>query len=179
MVFSLGLGVFSLSAQDFNPFETPKANSGGEPTPPPQSTTLDTYEFNGIISIDGVTRISVFDTKQKRNFWLEVGEQAENGVVLRRYDPQAETVVISIGGTNKQLAMKSAKITPLKIASPAVASGDQTVAPQVPADVRNGQNERVGESDEEVRERMKRVAEEIRRRRAERRARLQERTTSN
>ncbi|MBC2604476.1 hypothetical protein [Pelagicoccus albus] len=155
---------------DFNPFLTPAADPNANKETPPPVTTLDSFQFNGIMRMGGTVRISVFDAKENRNYWLSEGEMNDVGIEFRRLDEKNETVVISKGSEKKKLSLNKVKIEPLKL------TGNATPATQ-PASTRMVSNRPQGpakvESDEEARARIQRVAEEIRRRRAERRQKLE------
>lgn len=171
LVAGLFVVSWACGQDDGNPFKTPapKVNVEQTITEAP-ITSLDSFQFNGMMKMNGKVRISVYDTKEKKNFWLTEGEVGELGLTFQRFDEKNESVVIVQGGINKRLNLNKVKIEALKIA-PATATTNAvpavtTARPQGPENV---------ESDEEARARIQRVAEEIRRRRAERRARLEER----
>lgn len=153
-----------------NPFGLPKAPT--QPVLQEQAPTdLDSFEFNGIMTLGETTRVSVWDAKEQKNYWLIVGQAGEQGLSLQRYDEGSETIVIARNGVTKQLGLKKVEIAELKLSaapsSPAASSSAPRPA-QPPAQI-------AAETDEQVRERMQKVAEEIRRRRAERRKQLEER----
>lgn len=164
---------------DVNPFKTPSAKPATDPVAPAEvPSSLDVFEFNGIMEIGGVTRISLYDTNAKRNIWVSENEIGEFGISFRRYDDENETVVIDQGGLSKKLALNKVKIESLKIA-PSRQAGPTPVATAGNNANQGGNVSRPGgrrvETDEEARARIQRVAEEIRRRRAERRQQLEER----
>lgn len=173
--FFVATWAFGQDATAENPFRTPPPTPASGPVVPEDAvTSLDGFEFNGIMKLGGVLRISVFDSKTKKNFWLTEGELGEMGLSFQRFNDENESVVIVQGGVTKSLSLNKVKIEALKITSPpvspvAVSTPSVTSRPQGPAEV---------ESDEEARKRIQRVAEEIRRRRAERRKRLEERSTA-
>jgi len=158
-----------------SPFQSPDRTPPVAAQPPPASTTLDGFEFNGVMEIDGELRISLFDTKVSRNIWVRDGEVGEFGVTFRGYDKRNETVVIVQGGVSKKLALNKVKIETLRIPSQRNLSVDAATA-TANATVNESQNRGQIESEEESRARIQRVAEEIRRRRAERRQKLEERS---
>lgn len=170
---SLALACVSVYGQQSaqSPFQAPRAVPVEDKPAAEQPSPLDSFEFNGIMTMNGKTRVSVYDTQTKENHWLSEGEQAESGLKLQRYDKENETIVLARGGTMKKLSLKQVQIEPLRIADQPAPASPQSPAVGVTAPPPGS----VAESDEEVRERMQRVAEEIRRRRAERRQRLEER----
>lgn len=161
----------SVSAQDYDysdVFRTPAPTQQEGPAEP-VATTLDAFQFNGVMRFGGKVRISVYDTKSQKNVWLSEGQTGDLGLSFSRYDENNETVVLMQGGIMKKLSLNQVKIDELKIAP-----SNQPPPPPVPSVVASQPaNERV-ESDEEARKRIQRVAEEIRRRRAERRRQLEE-----
>lgn len=167
--FYSGLYSGSLMGQAGNdsPFATPKAVERMAPQVE-QPTPLDTFEFNGFIKVAGEIRASVFDKTTSKNVWLTLNERHDSGLMLQRFNEGDETIVITRSGVRKELKLKTPEIAPLKVAqSPAVVATSNLTTP-----ISESPN---AESDEEVRERMRRVAEEIRRRRAERRALIEQR----
>lgn len=155
---------------DVSPFATPSIQvNNGPAVQPAAPTSLDQFQFNGIMVMYGKVRISLFDSKENKSFWIHQGQLGEYGVSFQRFDEDNETVVIAQGGIQKKLALNKVKIEPLQISQnrPAPMVTSAPVRPQV-----NGNTE----SDEEARARIQRVAEEIRRRRAERRKQLEDRS---
>lgn len=161
-------------ATDINPFGTPapQVNTGPvvENVAP---SSLDQFQFNGLMVMNGKVRISLFDAKDNKSFWIRQGQLGEYGISFQRFDEENETVVISQGGVTKKLSLNKVKIEPLKISAPR-----NTIAmpsPPTPGSVTRATPGNRVETDEEARERIQRVAEEIRRRRAERRQQLENR----
>lgn len=158
--------------EPFNPFLTPSKTITAPVETPNVVTSLDGYQFNGIMKIDGKTRISVFDTNSNKNHWLTEGEMSTQGISFQRFDSNNKTVVITQGGVNKKLSLNKVKIESLKISQP-VATTPLNATPQT--NVARAAGPAKVETDEEARARIQRVAEEIRRRRAERRKKLESR----
>lgn len=127
---------------------------------------LDNLEFNGVMTIGGVTRISVYDKQAKRNYWIVQDKENDAGLRLVRHDTEKDLVVVSMGGVSRVIALKKPRIEPLKIAEEPVPRPNIPPPPGVDAGEASA-------TDEEVRERMRRVAEEIRRRRMERREQIE------
>lgn len=173
-VFSLGV---SAQGDPVDPFKTPAPEVRVDTPPPPASTTLDAYQFNGMMKFGGVVSISLFDTKQRKAFWVTEDEVGKFGIHFSGYNSKANSVVIKQGGLTKKLVLTKAKIETLKIASSrgSNAVADPTAAVTGVASQGNNAGGRV-ETDDEAKERIRRVAEEIRRRRAERRKKLQQRS---
>lgn len=154
-----------------NPFKTPTVVSTGPVNPVEAVTTLDPFEFNGFMWWDGKLRISVFDTKANKSYWLDDGVTNELGLSFQRFDKSNESVVLAQGGITKRLSLNKVKIEALKM--PVVTAAPST-APMVSAADRPPTPSNV-ESDEEARARIQKVSDEIRRRRAERRQQLEQR----
>ncbi|MDQ8187339.1 hypothetical protein [Pelagicoccus sp. SDUM812002] len=159
-------------AADINPFATPapqaNADTVVENTAP---TSLDRFQFNGLMVMNGNVRISLFDSKENKSFWIRQGQLGEYGISFQRFDEESETVVIAQAGMQKKLSLNKMKIEPLKIAPPRT----PPVVPPAVGNVTRPTTSSSVETDEEARARIQRVAEEIRRRRAERRKQLEER----
>jgi len=153
---------------------------GGAEAPPPAATgPLDSVEFRGVLSLEGKTYVTLFDTGGSRSFTALVGETVNNvKVVEYKLDGQDDIVTIESGGKTRRVPLKKAKIV-------AMATPPPTAVPLPPGQLPTGQQpgtiaQPLGGSpnmpqlsDEEVRQRMQRVAEEIRRRRAVRREMLE------
>lgn len=168
----VGTQVASGQEADVNPFKTPSPEpSTGAVVVDAPPTSLDQFQFNGLMVMDGKTRISLFDAKENKSFWIRQGQLGEYGLSFQRFDEDNETVVVAQGGITKKLSLNKVKIEPLKISTPRVA----TATPPTPGSVTRPQSGGRVESDEEARARIQRVAEEIRRRRAERRKQLENR----
>lgn len=170
----------AIGQDSVNPFKTPSK----QPAPlvveqPPTSTTLDSFQFNGVMKIGGKTRISLYDTKASRNIWVNEDEMGEFGIRFARYDEENETVVIAQGGISKKLALNKVKIEPLKITPGRPSSSAPATAANVGPRPNGRPSEGSVESDAEARARIQRVAEEIRRRRAERRQQLEQRNRNS
>lgn len=166
-------------SQNVNPFKMPSPEPASPPVEaPPASTSLDSFQFNGVMEIRGVTRISLYDTKENRNFWVNEDELGEFGISFRRYDDDSETVVIAQGGLTKKLALNKVSIEPLKI-TPNRQNNVEGVTATANAVVNNRPGGARVETDDEARARIQRVAEEIRRRRAERRQQLEQRNRNS
>ncbi len=161
-------------AADVNPFETPVRRSSAEPAVQPVApTTLDTFQFNGMTKWNGKARVSVYDTKENKSYWLDEGKLNELGLSFQRLDWENATVVLAQGGVNKKLSLNEVKIEPLKISTPRASPS----IPPAPNSVSRVQPANNVETDAEAHARIQRVAEEIRRRRAERRKQLENRAS--
>ncbi len=161
-------------AEEVNPFATPVRRSGGDPVVQPAApTSLDSFQFNGMTMWKGRARVSVFDTKENKSYWLDEGQLNELGLSFQRLDWENATVVLAQGGLNKKLSLNKVKIEPLKISTPRTLPA----GPPAPSNVSRAQPTSNVETDEEARARIQRVAEEIRRRRAERRKQLENRAS--
>ncbi len=154
-----------------SPFQSPRA---APVAPPPNEVVspLDSFEFNGLIKMDGELRISVFDTNEGKNYWIVDGERHESGLELRHYDADDEIAVIARGTMTKKLTLKKAQIDAIRVVQ------NNAPAPS-PAAAVSSVAGATAETDEQVRRRMQTVAEEIRRRRAERRQRIQQQQQQN
>lgn len=173
LAFSLLSCTIALHGQGVpeSPFETPSTNPAVTEAPA-VVTSLDAFQFSGIWKMGGEIRISVYDTKEQRGYWLKEGELGALGLSFQRFDPDNKTVVLVQGVVTKKLSLNKVKIEPLKIASSAPSNNSApTTRPSPPPSVGNARTE----TDEEARARIQKVAEEIRRRRAERRKQLENR----
>lgn len=162
-------------SEDVSPFRTPAPKtSSGTVTPVAEPTSLDNFQFNGFMLMDGKVRVSLHDAKENKSFWVREGQLGEYGVSFLRFDGESETVVIAQGGVQKKLELNKVKIDSLKVSTPRAAPSNPQNTPLPTRANATGK----AETDEEARARIQRVAEEIRRRRAERRKQLENRNSN-
>jgi len=143
------------------------------------ASPLDSLEFNGILTIGGVTHVSLRDTKANLNYWISEKKAAEDGLEIVRIeagDDSENKIVVRRGAATKELSLRSFEI--VTVAPPKAAPKAKVVTQAKPANAAARNPAIQTASDDEVRERMKKVAEEIRRRRAMRRT-TTEQTKSN
>lgn len=157
--------------QEVNPFSTPSSVGPSSVAQIPVATSLDGFEFNGIMEMRGKLRISIYDTRESRNYWITEGQLAPNGVSFQRFDDESKTVVIVQGGVSKKLALNEVKIESLRPVAINPGPGPATTSQAAVGSARPQPN---AETDEQARIRIQRVAEEIRMRRAERRKQLEQ-----
>jgi len=152
-----------------SPFLPPGQKKEAPPPPPPADNPLDDFEFNGIFELGDTTRVSLYDPKEKKSYWLELNKFDDSGLVARDYRSEDESILVSRSGASKRLILKNADIVVLDVsrAQPQPDKREVQTGPEAP--------NMESASDEEVRKRMQRVAEEIRRRRALRRQMIEER----
>lgn len=182
-----GLSSFS-QEEPVNPFLPEGYRSPKKPVEPPKPSPVAQFELRSIMVLNGVHTFSLYDTKTKKGFWIDLNETVE-GVSISDYSKSDESVNVRSGGYSRRLKLKEAQIVALKVTPPPprktrVPSGSPDLS-KVPPNPPNmvpgpppskppsGVPSRAAInnlSDEEVRARMQRVAEEIRRRRAMRRS---------
>lgn len=120
------------------------------------------YEMRGIATIDGKTRLSIFDTSNNNAVWLAVGE-SEGGVKVAAYDAVAEAVTVEFEGQSARLTMKESQI--INVAVPTPSANPAVGTPPPP-----GVNQAAPANEQEIQERRNKIIEELRRRRALRQA---------
>jgi hypothetical protein len=180
--FGLGLGVDRVSAQNGgSPFLPP--GFGAAPPPPPAASPLDTIELRAVLTLDGKTHVTLFDTNGNKSFTAVVGESVNN-IHIAEYDFSGgdDAVTLRSGAATRRVTLKKAKIvamaTPPPTATPLPAGAPPPPTPGQPAGnvvqpPPGAPSAMPQMSDEEVRRRMQNVAEEIRRRRALRREQME------
>lgn len=180
LIFALGLiGTTVALGQvenpdDVSPFRTPVARPDlGTVDPVVAPTSLDNFQFNGFMIMDGKVRVSLHDVKENKSFWVREGQLGEYGLSFLRFDGVNESVVIAQGGIQKKLELTKVQIDSLKVSNPRANPSNPENTP-LATRARPAGNV---ETDEEARARIQRVAEEIRRRRAERRRQLENRNS--
>lgn len=160
-------------AQDApSPFMAPRAKEVPVEDSKPVANPLDHMEFDGYMSMNGKTLISIYNRKDRRSYWVEVNTKNAEGFEIASFEPRSsggeDIIVLKFGGNTKRIQLKNSDILTLAPVSGPPASATTSVTRQTPTRTNGKAIDK--ESDEEVRERMKRVAEEIRRRRAMRRS---------
>jgi hypothetical protein len=185
-VLASGLSAFGQDAPE-NPFLPDGYKAAAKPTEPPKPSPVAQFELRSIMVLNGVHTFSLYDTKTKKGFWIDLDETVE-GVSISDYNKSDESVNVRSGGYSRRLKLKEAQIVALKVTPPPPrktrapsGSPDLSKVPPKPPNMipgpppsspPSGVPSRAAInnlSDEEVRARMQRVAEEIRRRRAMRR----------
>jgi len=155
-----------------------------KPKPPAQNdkpvvaSPLDSLEFNGVITLDGKTHVSLRDKKANVNYWLSESQAADDGLQVVRIESDGgeDKIVVRRGAATKELQLKSFDIVTLVVPKQPVAKATSTATNAAKPAAKNGAIKSA--SDDEVRDRMKRVAEEIRRRRAMRRSAAEQSQTN-
>jgi hypothetical protein len=181
-----GLSVFGQETQE-NPFLPEGYEVPNKPAEPPKPSPVAQFELRSIMVLNGVHTFSLYDTKTKKGFWIDLNETVE-GVSISDYNESDESINVRSGGYSRRLKLKEAQIVALKVAPPPRTPTSSSTAPDLNSVPPNPPNMIPGPppsappsgvpsraainnlSDEEVRARMQRVAEEIRRRRAMRRS---------
>ncbi|BET65384.1 hypothetical protein ASA1KI_03020 [Opitutales bacterium ASA1] len=180
-VCGLGIGADRVSAQNGgSPFLPP--GFGAAPAPPPAASPLDTIELRAVLTLDGKTHVTLFDTNGNKSFTAVVGESVNN-IHVADYDYSGgdDAVTLRSGAATRRVTLKKAKIVALATPPPNAVPLPAGATPPPPGQpAANAVQPATGApsampqmSDEEVRRRMQNVAEEIRRRRALRREQME------
>ncbi len=82
-----------------------RGNVGGPVTPSDPSTP----QFHSVIQVDGKWQFSLFDPQKKRSTWVGLNETSEEYLV-RKFDPNNETVAVEYQGPTLTLPLQQAKI---------------------------------------------------------------------
>src|SRR5258708_24227534 len=82
-----------------------RGNVGGPVTPSDPSTP----QFHSVIQVDGKWQFSLFDPQKKRSTWVGLNETSEEYLV-RKFDPNNETVAVEYQGRTLTLPLQQAKI---------------------------------------------------------------------
>jgi hypothetical protein len=145
---------------------------GAAPAPVAPPSSLDRFEFRGVVTIGTETFVTLVDTSTSRAINLAVGETLD-GLRVSDFRSDDGSVQLESGGQTKRVKLPEAKIVAMAAPPP---------PPMAPQNGPLAQNPPQGPppavagapiSDEEARMRMQRVAEEIRRRREMRRQMLE------
>ncbi|MDQ8202725.1 hypothetical protein [Pelagicoccus sp. SDUM812003] len=78
------------------------------------SSSLKSYEFNGILRIGDRAQFCIHDRVGGGHFWLGLKE-ARAGLTLLEWDAETESILIELNGSKGRLAFKEERVTPLKI----------------------------------------------------------------
>lgn len=163
------LAVRDAGAQERSPFIPSGFGAPAAPAAPVSS--LDRFEFRGVMRIGDATFIALLDTSNQRSISLVEGEVVD-GLVATDYRPEDGSIQLESGGQTKRVKLREAKI--VAMATPPPQPPPQpNVQPGMPGQPGGPAVAGAPISDEEARVRMQRVAEEIRRRREMRRQMLE------
>ena len=111
-----GLSTFGQEEPD-NPFEPPGYKSPTKPVEPPKPSPVAQFELRSIMVLNGVHTFSLYDTKTKKGFWIDLDETLE-GVSISDYNKSDESVHVRSGGYSRRLKLKEAQIVALKVTPP-------------------------------------------------------------
>lgn len=120
------------------------------------------WEFRGLVEENGVQWFSLFEPATRRSVWRQL-QQPDEQVVVRQFDPAANTVTVEFQSRTLVLPLRSAPRTEGPPVTAPVPSGVQ------PAVATNANNAAPADNAQ----RLQQIAEEIRRRRALRQQTLQ------
>ncbi|PTX97718.1 hypothetical protein [Opitutus sp. ER46] len=93
--------------------------------------SVEGLEFAGVTTVGKKAMINLYDTQQRRSFWVATGATA-GGVTVLRYDEAHNQVVVRHNGVEKTLALRSAAVAAAP-ATGAPVGAAALPAPQAPA----------------------------------------------
>jgi hypothetical protein len=141
---------------DRSPFAPP--GSRNDAAPPPEQATL---EFRGMVTDEGGTAYSVFDTSTNRGRWVRADDE-NSPFRVRGFDNESSTLEIEQNGRVQKLTLKRATIQ--------AGQPIGNMVPATPGPAANGGNGQVRRDAGADAQRLEAVAAEVRRRRALRNA---------
>jgi len=116
-----------------------------EPVQPPvvqnNGPISQTIEVRGVMKWGNRFQFSVFNKKENKSYWIDEDETVEQ-ISARDYDPDSQSLTISMNGRSERLSLMDASESPLPVASSTAASGNRQ--PNLPA---NLSRENSGSSD--------------------------------
>jgi hypothetical protein len=72
-------------------------------------------EFRGIVQLDGVYQFSVYNKTEQKGYWLQEN-QSENGISIRSFDPENQSITINMNGRSERLTLMSESGAPMPVA---------------------------------------------------------------
>jgi hypothetical protein len=72
-------------------------------------------EFRGIVQLDGVYQFSVYNKTEQKGYWLREN-QSENGISIRSFDPENQSITINMNGRSERLTLMSESGAPMPVA---------------------------------------------------------------
>jgi hypothetical protein len=182
-----GLSTFGQDEPEKSPFlPDGYVARNSKQTGPPEPSPVAKFELRSIMVLGGVHTFSLYDTKAKKGFWINLDETVE-GVSISDYNKSDESVLVRSGGYERRLKLKEAQIVALRVTPPKAQTSTSATPntrrqiPSPPTTIPGPPPSGIPDrgpidnlSDAEVRARMQKVAEEIRRRRAMRRTMAEE-----
>jgi hypothetical protein len=168
-VCALTLATAGRATAQESPF-IPDGFGGAAPTAPVSS--LDRFQFGGVMTIGTETFVTVVDTTTSKSTLMAIGDTV-GGLRVTDFRPDEGTIQIESGGQTKRVKLPEAKIVAMATPPPPPMQAQNGPLAQGPMPQGPPQVAGAPISDEEARQRMQRVAEEIRRRREMRRQMLE------
>jgi hypothetical protein len=137
MISRLGIALFAASGLAVSGVgqtlvgNSPFASRGGAGS---AAAPAQAYELAGSATRGSQVTVCIFEREKQHSEWIPVGEAAD-GIQVVSYDSASDSVVVTIDGARKELAMRRAQVAALApTADPRVqASGGGLVASLVPA----------------------------------------------
>jgi VCBS repeat-containing protein len=72
-------------------------------------------EFRGRFKMNGQYQFSLFNKRDQKSYWLKENEATAQGISVRNYDSDSESLTISMSGRTELLTLMSASSTPLAV----------------------------------------------------------------
>ncbi len=116
-----------------SPFLPPGFQPPGSAAPaPPPAAARTQYEFRGVYQLDDVYHFHLFDTRERRGFWVTETSPREGALEVLEFNPERNEVTIVVAGEQMSLALVKTSDQPLPIPTPpsAPAVRPETPAPQ-------------------------------------------------
>jgi|GEM_PF-2543148 len=94
-------------------------------------------QLQGVVFIEGKWMFSVTDVKQKKSFWLTLGE-VQGGCKAESYDPVSGILNIGVGGKSYPVSLKERDALSGQAPPPQTASATPAAGAAAPADANKG-----------------------------------------
>ena len=121
LIFALLASVSVLSAETLessNPFLPPGYSDKKEaPKPVVQSNgpISREIEFRGLAKMNGQYQFSLFNRRDQKSYWLKENEAAAQGISVRNYDSDSQSLTVNMSGRTERLTLMTASSTPLAV----------------------------------------------------------------
>lgn len=107
----------SSTLENKNPFLPPGHNKPVVQAPPPVQTNgplSRELELRGVVEIDGVYKLSMFNKNEQKGYWIKVGEKKE-GIYITAFDLDNMAVTVNQNGRSERLSLMESTDAPMPV----------------------------------------------------------------
>jgi len=102
-----------------SPFLPPGFQPPGSAAPaPPPAAGRTQYEFRGVYQLEDMYHFHLYDTRERKGFWLTEEAPREGVLEVLEFDPESNEVVVTVAGEQISLALVRTSDQPMPIQTP-------------------------------------------------------------